>query len=137
LLLGWLGGALALVLVDPGAMAQFNGVKTVSAGDRLDALNIGNAMIGRSGVLVDTDNAPAVVIGRGDARGLLPPDEEQFKLALLFRRLNVPFVAVPNPQSATGAGDRIDHNFPGFYRHGAPGYRLIFENATWRLYGRD
>jgi hypothetical protein len=54
----------------------------------------------------------------------------------MFGRLDAPFVAVPNPQSTTGADDRIDRNFPALFRHGAPGYRLIFENATWRLYGR-
>ena len=88
-------------------------------------------------MLVDTDNAPAVVVGRGDARGLLPPGDEPFTLAMLFGRLDAPFVAVPNPQSATGAEDRIDRSFPALYRHGAPGYRLIFENAIWRLYGRE
>jgi membrane protein XagC len=136
LLLGWIGGVLALGLVDPRAVAQFGGAAAQADVERVAALNIGRATIGRSGVLVDTDNAPALVIGRGDARGLLPPTAEQFDLALLFGRLDAPFVAVPDPASATGATDRIDRNFPTLYRHGAPGYRLIFENAIWRLYGR-
>jgi hypothetical protein len=136
--LGWFGGALALALVDPRAVAQFGG----GGGPRVDAervaaLNIGRATGSRSGVLVDTENAPAVVVGRGNARGLLPPPDEQFALALMFGRLNAPFVAVPNPQSVTGADDRIARRFPSLYRQGAPGYRLIFENSIWRLYGRD
>jgi membrane protein XagC len=137
LLLGWIGGALALGLIDPRAAAELNGATGRSDTERVAALNMGRAMIGRSGVLVDTGNAPAIVIGRGDARGLLPPSAEQFALALLFGRLDTPFVAVPAPQSQTGANDRIDRNFPTLYGHGAPGYRLIFENSTWRLYGRD
>ena len=137
LALGWLGGALALGLVDPSAVAQFGGAGASADRERVAALNIGRATIGRRGVLVDTDNAPAVVVGRGDAHGLLPPGDEPFKLAMLFGRLDAPFVAVPNPQSATGAEDHIDRIFPALYRHGAPGYRLIFENAIWRLYGRE
>jgi hypothetical protein len=137
LALGWFGGVLALGLVDPLAVARFSGVAAQADLERVAALNIGSATMGRSGVLVDTDNAPAVVVGRGDAHGLLSSNEERFALSLMFGRLDAPFVAVPNPQSTTGADDRIDRNFPTLYRHGAPGYRLIFENATWRLYGRE
>ncbi len=137
LALGWFGGALALGLVDPRAIAQFGGAAAQADIERVTALNIGSAIIGRSGVLVDTDNAPAVVVGRGNAQGLLPPTDERFALSLMFGKLDAPFVAVPNPHSATGANDLIDRNFPEFYAHGAPGYRLIFENDVWRLYGRS
>ncbi len=136
LALGWFGGVLALGLIDPRAIAQFGGAAAQADIERVAALNIGRAMIGRSGVLVDTNNAPAVVVGRGNARGLLPPTDERFVLSLMFGKLDAPFVAVPKPQSATGAADRIDRNFPEFYAHGARGYRLIFENDIWRLYGR-
>jgi hypothetical protein len=136
LALGWCGGVLALGLVDPRAIAQFTGGARADT-ERVAALNIGRITGGRSGVLVDTDNAPAVVVGRGNARGLIPPADGQFALALMFGRLNAPFVAVPNPQSVTGADDRIARRFPSLYRQGAPGYRLIFENSIWRLYGRD
>jgi len=136
LALGWFGGALALGLVDPRAIAQFGGAARQADIERVAALDLGRATIGRSGVLVDTDNAPAVVVGRGNAQGLLPPTDEHFVLSLMFDRLDAAFVAVPNPQSATGANDRIDRNFPTLYGHGAPGYRLIFENAVWRFYGR-
>jgi hypothetical protein len=137
LLLGWFGGALAVGLVDPHAIAQFGGNARQEDIERIAALDIGRATIGRSGVLVDTDNAPAVVVGRGNAQGLLPPTDESFVLSLMASKLDAPFVAVPNPQTPTGAGDRIDRNFPTFYSRGAPGYRLIFENAVWRVYGRD
>ena len=76
--------------------------------ERLDALAVGGAMVGRDGVLVDTDNAPAVVLGRGRAHGLLEPASEPFALALLFGRLDTPFVAVPDPQSNAGANDRLE-----------------------------
>jgi hypothetical protein len=137
LALGWFGGALALGLVDPRAVSLLSGVAGRADVERLDALDIGRATVGRSDVLVDTENTPAVVVGRGDALGLLPPTDERFVLSLMFRRLDAPFVAVPNPQSGTGANDRINRNFPTFYSRGGPGYRLIFENSTWRLYGRN
>ena len=46
-------------------------------------------------------NAPAVVLGRGRARGLLSPSDEAFTLGILFSRLDAPYVAVPDPRSAT------------------------------------
>jgi hypothetical protein len=136
LVLGWFGGALALGVVDPRALALLSGGAAQAEIERTAALDIGRATAGRSGVLVDSENAPAVIVGRGDAQGLLPPTDERFILSLMFGRIDAPFVAVPSPQSATGANDRIDRNFPMFYSRGAPGYRLIFENATWRLYAR-
>ena len=105
--------------------------------ERLDALNLGSATIGRDGVLVDTFNAPAVVLGRGRARGLLSPSDEAFTLGVLFSRIDTPFVAVPDPQIGIGAQDRLNKAFPLLYRRGAPGYRLVYQNATWRLFARD
>ena len=54
--------------------------------ERLDALAAGGAAVGRDGVLADTDNSPAFVLGRGRARGMLGPSSEPFALALLFCR---------------------------------------------------
>lgn len=137
LLLGWLGGALALALVDPRAVSQFTGTELNAGHERIDALDLGRAIGKRNGVLIDTDNAPAAVIGRANARGLLSPADEQFTLAILLSRIDAPYVAVPNPQSATGAQDRLVRSFPLLYRNGAPGYRLVYQNGTWRLFARN
>ncbi len=70
-----------------------------------------------------SNNAPAFVLGRGNASGILGPQSEAFVLALLFGRVEPPFVAVPDPQSTTGANDRLDTAFPPLFRDGLPGYR--------------
>ena len=137
LVIGWLGGALALALVDPRAATQITGLEPRAGRERIDALNIGHASIGKNGILIDTDNAPAAVIGRANARGLLTPASEKFALTILLSRLDTPFVAIPNPQSNTGARDRLALTFPLLYRDGAPGYRLIYQNDTWRLFARN
>ena len=93
-------------------------------------------MVGRDGILADTDNSPAVVLGRGRAHGLLEPASEPFALALLFGRLDTPFVAVPDPQSNAGATDRLDKAFPSLFREGLAGYRLIYQNNTWHLFAK-
>ena len=128
-----------LALFEPRAAAQLSARPDRSIADqsRLDALALGGASIDRDGVLVDTENAPAVVLGRGQGRGLLVPSEPEFTLALLFGRVDTPFVAVPNPHSAAGIRDRLNKTFPRLYRDGAPGYRLLYHNATWRLYARQ
>jgi hypothetical protein len=134
---GWLGGAAGIVIVDPLTVTR---VSALLQGDgdreRLDALAVGGAMVGHDGILADTDNSPAVVLGRGRAHGLLEPASEPFALALLFSRLDTPFVAVPDPHSNAGANDRIDKAFPTLYRRGAPGYHVIYQNTTWRLFAK-
>jgi hypothetical protein len=136
LLLGWLGGFVSVALVDPLTMSRLHAAFAPAGGERLDALAVGGAAAGRDGVLVDTDNAPVFVLGRSGARGILGPQSESFALALLFVRIDAPFVAVPNPQSQTGAGDRLDVAFPSLFRDGLPNYRVIYQNNTWRLFGR-
>jgi hypothetical protein len=105
--------------------------------ERLAAFNLGNATVGRNGVLVDTFNAPAIVLGRGRARGLLPPSTEEFALGVILARIETPFVAVPDPQIGIGAQDRLNKAFPLLYRHGAAGYHIVYDNANWRLFARN
>jgi hypothetical protein len=139
LISGWLGGFGTLALIEPRAASQLQLVLDRGIADqpRLDALALGGATIECNGVLVDTDNAPAVVVGRGQGRGLIGPTDPDFTLALMFGRIDAPFVAVPDPHTATGTRDRLNKAFPRLYRDGAPGYRLLYWNATWRLYVRQ
>lgn len=139
LVLGWFGGVASLAIIDPATITRVSAMIQGRAGDseRLDALAVGGAMIGHDGILADTDNAPAIVLGRGRASGLFDPSSEPFGLALLFARIDTPFIAVPDPHSATGANDRLNKAFPALYRDGAPGYRVIYQNTTWRLFAKS
>jgi hypothetical protein len=136
LMLGWMGGLVSLTLVDPITVNHFHAVFGHGESERLDALSAGGAAIGRDGVLADVENAPAFVLGRGRARGILGPQSEPFALAMLFARIDTPFVAVPDPQSNAGANDRLNKAFPSLFRSGAPGYRVIYQNNTWTLFER-
>jgi len=138
LVLGWVGGWASIAVVDPRIAAHARDLLHGSIGDRerIDALNLGHATIGRDGVLVDSFNAPAVVLGRAHARGLMAPQGETFELTMLFARIDAPFVAVPDPHSAGGAQDQLNKAFPTLYRLGAPGYGLVYQNPNWRLYER-
>jgi membrane protein XagC len=139
LVLGWAGGVAALAVADPRGAALVRLALEGRGGDRqeVDALALGGATIGRDGILVDSDNTPAVVLGRGRARGLLAPSDEAFAFALLFARIDTPLVAVPSPDTRAGARDRLNKAFPLLFRRGAPGYRLVYANESWRLYARD
>ena len=139
LIAGWLGGILGVAIVEPRAAVQFRAAfdGSITEQARLDSLSLGGMTLNRDGVLVDTDNAHAVVLGRGQAHGLVAPSDPDFALALLFGRLNSPFVAVPDPHAALGIRDRLNKAFPLLYRDGAPGYRLAYRNKTWRLYARQ
>lgn len=138
LVAGWFGGAVGLALGDPRMAEQLGAVFAGLHADheRTDTLRLGAATIGKDGILIDTYNAPAVVLARGSARGLLPPSDEAFALALMFGHIETPYVAVPDPQSPIGAQDRLNKTFPLLFRKGAPGYRLIYQNPSWRLFAK-
>ncbi|MGJ4892397.1 hypothetical protein ACQR1Y_29665 [Bradyrhizobium sp. HKCCYLRH3099] len=138
LALGWVGGVAGLAIADPSGAVN---VAIALEGRHVDAersaaIDLGQASVGRDGILVDTLNAPAIVIGRGSARGLLSPSDETFTLGILFSRIDAPFVAVPDPDIGSGAQDRLNKAFPLLYRRGAAGYELIYDKAGWRLFGR-
>ena len=134
LMLGWMGGFVSLLLVDPITVNHFQAASGHGESERLDALSAGGAAIGHDGVLADVENAPAFVLGRGRTRGIFGPQSEPFALAMLFARIDTPFVAVPDPQSNIGANDRLNKAFPLLFRDGAPGYRIIYQNNTWELF---
>ncbi len=136
---GWLGGLIGVVILDPAGAAQARAAfaNRPFYPERADALALGGATIGARGVLVDTDNAPLIVIGRGSARGLIGPADEDFALTLLFAHIDAPFVAVPDPHSLSGAQDRLNKAFPQLYRSGSPRYRLAYQNKTWRLFAHQ
>jgi hypothetical protein len=138
LVIGWLGGAVGLAIIDPRIITHLSAVLTPVSADpsRTDALDLGGALIAREGVLVDSVNAPTVVVGRGSASGLITPPGENFSLAILMSIISTPFVAVPDPQSSGGAQDRLNKAFPQLYQRGPPGYRLVYQNTNWRLFGR-
>ena len=138
---GWLGGATSVAIVDPASVSHARALIDGSDGEgekeRTDTLALGGKTGGHTGVLVDTGNAPAVVMGRGHARGLFGPLGEPFTLALVLARIETPLVAVPDPQSALGTNDRLNRAFPMLHRNGAPGYRLVYQNQTWRLFQKS
>ena len=136
LVIGWIGGCFGLAWVDPITANRLGAAFSDRAGARLDAVAAGGATRGHEGVLADTGNAPSFLLGRGRARGILGPDSEPFALAMLFARIDTPLVAVPDPQSASGANDRLDRAFPSLFRAGLPGYRIIYQNNTWRIFAR-
>jgi hypothetical protein len=137
LVLGWFGGFLSLALVDPITVNRLHAAFDPAAGERLDTIAAGGAFAERDGVLADTENAPALVIGRGRAHGILGPESEAFALAMLFARVDTPLIAVPDPQSPAGVNDRLDKAFPSLFREGLAGYRVIYQNNTWRLFAKQ
>lgn len=139
LVVGWIGGIAGLVILDPRGAIN---VSVAMDGGRMDteraaAINLGNATIGRDGILVDTFSAPAVVLGRGRAKGLLSPSDDAFTFGVRFSRIEAPFIAVPDPLVGAGVQDRLNKAFPTLYWRGAPGYRVVYQNANWRLFARD
>ena len=137
LALGWFGGLFSLVLIDPLTVMRLPAALVPVAGERLDAVAAGAASASHDGVLADTDNAPAFVLGHGGAHGIFGAQSEQFALAALLSRIDAPFIAVPDPLSRTGANDRLDRAFPTLFRNGLAGYRIIYQNNTWRLFAKQ
>ena len=104
--------------------------------ERLDALAVGGAMIGRDGVLADTDNAPAIVLGRGRAHGLFDPSSEPFGMAHAVRPAGNAVRRCPRPAKHHGRQRPAEQDVPGSSIATARRViALIYQNTTWRLFG--
>jgi hypothetical protein len=138
LVVGWLGGLLGIFTIDPGSALAITSIDARAiTSARTDAFNLGAETKGLDEILVDSEHAPMVVIGRERAQGLIAPTSDMYALSMLRSRIDAPYVAVPDPHSAAGAQDELNRAFPSLYRSGAPGYRLAYQNKTWRLFARD
>ncbi len=88
----------------------------------------------RQPTMIDDRLAYPAVVARGNAEGLLLPYSEGFQQTIRNRRLSVPQVAVPDPRHGDGFKDSINNALPDLYPSGAPGYRLVYDHAHWRVY---
>lgn len=86
--------------------------------------------------LIDDSATYAAIVARGDARELLLPYSDVFKLALRRDEPIQPQVVVADPRSAAGARDAITRRYPDLYDQGLPGYRRVFDERPWRVYRR-
>lgn len=96
---------------------------------------LGRELRGRDGVMIDAIAHPAVVAARGSSRGLETASTPAFQAAALRRRLTAGHVAVR--RHVPGISDEaVGRTFPALYATGAPGYRLTYDRAGWRIWSR-
>jgi hypothetical protein len=88
-------------------------------------------------LMLDEGTAYGVIAARGGARDLVLSFSDRFQFDVNRGRLDVDWVAVPDPRLARGAQDRINQRFPSLYELGYPGYALAYNHGDWRVYGRD
>ena len=128
---GW-GGAMVVA----AKTADRDGAAFASARTQPMPAALARALCPLKGVLVDTHADPELVQLCGTARGFSVAGEADFDLQLQSRRLTSPFVLVGTDTASTQLG-LLAHAFPDLWRHGAAGYRLIFDQGGWRLYARQ
>ncbi len=145
LVMGLIGGAFVVSQWsqgEPGRWreAMIGAVSTPLAGDVAGALAAGRFLEGKPDVLADTAAAPELAAGRGSARGLILSGSDEFRLALLSKRIGSRFVAVSDPSLTANSlkpprGELV-RAFPRLYGDGLPGYRRIYDAQGWRVYER-
>ena len=91
----------------------------------------------RGRTLIDDSAGYAAIVARGDARELVLPYSDEFKLALRRSVPGIEQVVIADPTSAAGTRDAIARRFRAAYEGGMPGYELVFSEAPWRVYRRQ
>jgi len=88
-------------------------------------------------LMIDESTGYGVIAARGSAQDLILSFSDRFQFDVNRGRLDVDWVAVPDPRLARGAQDRINQRFGSLYELGYPGYSLVYDHGDWRVYGRD
>lgn len=86
--------------------------------------------------MIDDRVAYRAIVARGDARELVLPFDDRFKLALKRREPDIRQIVVVNPNHAAAAGDRVTQRFPELYGSGLPGFALAYDLDHWRVWRR-
>lgn len=138
LLTGLIGGSI-VVLVDSTAPTRRWRAAVLSqpvpATDP-ELARLGRALRGKRNILFDAAAAPAAVAERGSAMGIASAQSEDFHLATLTYHLTSSVLVVRSTESEWGA-DSLGRAFPDLFRTGAPGYHIVFDSPTWRIFQSD
>lgn len=85
-------------------------------------------------VALDAERSGMVVPARGGASGLVLTSTDRLKADILTGHLSTHYVAVQDPGSPRGLGDRIGRAFPTLWRDGPTGGTLVANRGPWRLW---
>ena len=101
-----------------------------------DALSTGQALAKLDDVLIDANASLQLIAIRGTARGLWTAPDPPFRLSLMRERLDASHVVVSNPDVPRREADALSRTFRDLYANGAPGFALVHDTHTWRIYAR-
>jgi membrane protein XagC len=109
-----------------------------SASDATGTNALAHYLEGRSDVLIDAHAHPALLARRNSTHGLVVPGDDAFTQTVVTQRVQAQFIAVPDPDAPTIAGDDLlAQTFPTLYQQGVHGYRLAYDANGWRVYERS
>lgn len=138
-LAGHLGGWLALADADSERIANWRAAlwHATPADDLFAAERAlaGFLSAGPATLLDDRAGFP-VVFALGAGQQLVLPPSPAFNGQLLRPLPTIEQIAVPAPAAALAAGDRIARRYPELWTAGLPGYRLVYDDANWRVWRR-
>ena len=84
--------------------------------------------------LIDDRHGFAVIVASGAGDPLVLPPSPAFASQLLQPVPTIAQIALPAP--ALAERDRIIQRHPGLWADGLPGYRLVYDHASWRVWRR-
>ena len=91
---------------------------------------------GRSGIMLDVERNPEMVVAIGDVGNLLTAGTQTYDWALEGGLPQAPYILVPRRELSTAVADRILRRFPELTHDRLHGYDQIYENAGWRVFER-
>jgi membrane protein XagC len=86
-------------------------------------------------LLDDVRGFPLVAALGADGPLLLPPSPG-FASQLILPIPTIAQLAVPAPSQALAGRDRLARRHPGIWAEGLPGYRLVYDHPSWRVWRR-
>lgn len=91
----------------------------------------------KSGVMLDTERNPELVIAMGGVSQLIIAGEPIYDWALEGGLPQAPFIVVPKIPPEARIRDRILLRFPQLRQDGLAGYDMIHDNSHWRVFKKS
>ena len=98
---------------------------------------VGAFLADKSDIMVDVERNPQIVTALGAVDNLILAGTPAYEIALRGGRITASYIVTQNEDGDTNTRDRVLLGFPRLNADMQPNYKIVFEDASWRVFQRQ
>jgi hypothetical protein len=120
-----------------GTAAWYRAVTMRSDDMPLPMQAVGAFLADKSNIMVDVERNPQIVTALGAVDNLILAGTPAYEIALRGGRITASYIVTQNVDGNANTTDRVLLGFPRLIVDMQPNYKIVFEDAGWRVFQRQ